>query len=237
MKKLVLAQEELFQGIRCDLWIDSKRNPFMTIQQMTDAMEYKSKSGIEKILKRNPYLRNKEFSSTAKLSVVEGSRKVEREMLVFTKDGIMEIGFLSPKPKAREFRAWARKVLNAFLDGQIVWKEKRQQGKDIRLSMTDAIKEADLSSHFYKHFTNLVYKKALGFNAKQLRDARGAKQKATPLDFLTTKEQAAVNQIESLVAGLIQLGHSYDDIKIILNVGIVVYQTTLKIPAEIEQEV
>lgn len=229
MQELVLAQEDLFQGIHCDLWMDNKRNPFMTIQQMADALEYKSKNGVEKILKRNPYLRNKEFSGTAKLSV-PGSTGGTQETIVFTKDGIMEIGFLSPKPKAREFRAWARKVLTAFMDGQIIWKEKRQQGKEIRCSMTVAIKQAGFSSHFYKHFTDLVYKKALGFNAKQLREARGAKTKATPLDFLTPKEQAAVNQIEELTTGLILLGRSYDDIKLILNVGVVIYQTTLKTP-------
>ena len=106
----------------------------------------------------------------------------------------------------------------------------RVKGKNIRLSMTDAIKQAGFSSHFYKHFTDLVYKKALGFNTKQLREARGAKANATPLDFLTTQEQDAVNQIEELVAGLIQLGRSYDDIKLILNVGVVIHQTTLKTP-------
>ncbi|MDT2604695.1 Rha family transcriptional regulator [Enterococcus pseudoavium] len=113
----------------------------------------------------------------------------------------------------------------------------RAKGKGIRCSMTDAIRDAGFSSHFYKHFTDLVYKKALGFNAKQLREARGAKPKATPLDFLTTKEQAAVNQIEELVSGLIQLGRSYDDIKLILNVGVVVYQTTLKMPETASLEV
>ncbi|MDT2751488.1 Rha family transcriptional regulator [Enterococcus thailandicus] len=105
----------------------------------------------------------------------------------------------------------------------------RQKGKNVRSSMTDAIKKMGFSPHFYKHFTDLVYKKAL-FYAKQLRDARGAKPKATPLDFLTTKEQAAVSQIEELTTGLLLLGRSYDEIKDILNVGIVLYQTTIKMP-------
>lgn len=67
---LVLAQEELFQGIHCDLWMDGKKNPYMTIQQLANALEYRSKSGIENIIARNPYLREKEFSSTHKLEVV-----------------------------------------------------------------------------------------------------------------------------------------------------------------------
>ncbi|MGI8170389.1 Rha family transcriptional regulator [Enterococcus lactis] len=106
----------------------------------------------------------------------------------------------------------------------------RAKGKRIRCAMTDAIKQMGFSPHYYKHFTDLVYKKAIGFNAKQLREAREVEQKATPLDFLTTKEQAAVNQIEELVSSLIQLGRSYEEIKDILNVGIVLYQTTLKMP-------
>lgn len=96
MEGLVLAQEELFQGINCDLWMDNKGNPYMTIQQLANALEYKSKDGIEKILKRNSYLRNKEFSGTYKLSV-PGSKGGTQETIVFTRDGIMEIGFLSPK--------------------------------------------------------------------------------------------------------------------------------------------
>lgn len=113
----------------------------------------------------------------------------------------------------------------------------RSNGKAKRIKLTDAIKQAGFIGYFYKHFTDLVYKKALGFNAKQLRGARGAKPKATPLDFLTTKEQAAVNQIEELVTGLILLDRSYDDIKLILNVGVVVYQTTLNMPEKVEQVV
>lgn len=58
----------------------------------------------------------------------------------------------------------------------------------------------------------------------------GGKGECYTIDFLTTQEQDAVNQIEELVAGLIQLGRSYDDIKLILNVGVVIHQTTLKTP-------
>lgn len=43
-------------------------------------------------------------------------------------------------------------------------------------------------------------------------------------------EQKAVNQIEELTTGLILLGRSYEEIKQILNVGVVIHQTTLKVP-------
>lgn len=230
MQKLVLAQEELFQSVRCDIWMDRNRNPFMTIQQLANALEYKSKDGIEKILKRHPYLRDKEFSSTYKLSVVEGDRQVKRETIVFTRDGIMEVSFLSHQPKARHFRSWARKVINAFVDGQLVWKEKRETGKQIRLSMTDAIRDAGFSTNFYIHFTNLCYKSAIGFTAGQIRKARNIAKEHSILDYLTSEEQEAVNQREQEIATLIGLGLDYKQIKAILANGGVIYQTTLKMP-------
>lgn len=229
MQNLVLAKEELFHGIHCDLWMDKDRNPFMTIQQLANALGYKSKSGIENIISRNSYLREKEFSGTHKLGVLRSAGGTQ-ETIVFTKDGIMEIAFLSNKPKAREFRAWARKVLTAFMDGQIVWKEKRVIGKQIRLSMTDAIRDAGFSPHFYKHFTNLCYKSAIGFNATQIRKARGVEKGNNILDFLSIEEHEAVNKREQQIATLIGLGMDYDQIKEILANGGVIYQTTLKMP-------
>ena len=227
MQNLVLAKEELFRGIQCDLWMDKDRNPFMTIQQLANALGYKSKSGIENIISRNSYLREKEFSGTHKLGVLRSAGGTQ-ETIVFTKDGIMEIAFLSNKPKAREFRAWARKVLTAFMDGQIVWKEKRVIGKQIRLSMTDAIRDAGFSPHFYKHFTNLCYKSAIGFNATQIRKARRVEKGNNILDFLSIEEHEAVNKREQQIATLIGLGMYYDQIKEILANGGVIYQTTLK---------
>lgn len=227
MQNLVLAKEELFRGIQCDLWMDKDRNPFMTIQQLANALGYKSKSGIENIISRNSYLREKEFSGTHKLGVLRSAGGTQ-ETIVFTKDGIMEIAFLSNKPKAREFRAWARKVLTAFMDGQIVWKEKRVIGKQIRLSMTDAIRDAGFSPHFYKHFTNLCYKSAIGFNATQIRKARRVEKGNNILDFLSIEEHEAVNKREQQIATLIGLGMDYDQIKEILANGGVIYQTTLK---------
>ncbi|MDH6364707.1 prophage antirepressor-like protein [Enterococcus sp. PF1-24] len=231
MQNLVLAQEELFQGIHCDVWVDKNRNPFMTIQQLANALEYKSRNGIEKMLKRNPYLRNKEFSTTAKLSVVEGKRFVERETIVFTKDGIMEVGFLSPKPKAREFRAWARSVLNAFIDGQIVWKGHREQLKNTNKTLSEAIKEAGYTKPYHhSNFYNLIYQTAIGFTAVSLRKARNAKPKAVATDFMTTEELKACEEREKEVITLLGLGFNRDEMKEIFERKGVLYQTTLKLP-------
>lgn len=106
----------------------------------------------------------------------------------------------------------------------------RQKEKSVRKSMTDVIKELGLSTHYYKHYTDLVYKTALGFTAKQLREARQVAKKATPLDFLTSEEIEAVNKREQQVTALLTLEMDYDTIKGILNGQGVIYQTTLKMP-------
>lgn len=106
----------------------------------------------------------------------------------------------------------------------------RQKEKSVRKSMTDVIKELELSPHYYKHYTDLVYKTALGFNAKQLREAREVSKKSTILDFLTSEEIEAVNKREQQVATLLTLKMDYDTIKSILSGQGVLYQTTLKMP-------
>ncbi|MEB5927218.1 Rha family transcriptional regulator [Enterococcus faecalis] len=108
----------------------------------------------------------------------------------------------------------------------------RQKEKSVRKSMTDVIKELELSPHYYKHYTDLVYKTALGFNAKQLREAREVSKKSTILDFLTSEEIEAVNKREQQVATLLTLKMDYDTIKSILSGQGVLYQTTLKMPTK-----
>lgn len=230
---LVLAQEELFQGIHCDVWMDGNRNPFMTMDQIAVALEYSDRKGIEKIIERNPYLKKSEFSTTYVLSEVEGKREVKRERRLFTRDGVMEVSFLSHKPKAREFRAWARKVLNAFMDGQLVWKEEREKIKDTNKTLSEAIKEAGYTKPYHhSNFYNLIYQTAVGYTAVALRKARDAKPKAKAVDFMTIEEMKACEEREKEVITLLGLGLTRDEMKELFERKGVLYQTTLQLPAK-----
>lgn len=112
----------------------------------------------------------------------------------------------------------------------------RKQGKEIRLSMTDAIKERGFSSKFYIHFQNLSYKSAIGFSATQIKKARNVQKKDSVLDYLTAEESKAVNQREQQIATLISLGMDYEQIKAVLANGGVIYQTKLTMPVNELQE-
>lgn len=115
MSSLTLVKSEKFGAVQCDFWQNENGDVFMTIAQLAAALGYADKSGAEKILQRNDYLRSDEFSAlvtipsggTDKLSVPQQTR-------VFTEDGIYEVTMLAKTPKAREFRAWVREVVKTI---------------------------------------------------------------------------------------------------------------------------
>ena len=115
---LQLLKSEKFGEIQADIYTNSTEM-FMTINQLAECLGYADKSGVEKIVQRNEYLKTPEFSSTAKLSVLEGSRTVSRETRLFNEQGIYEVAFLSKTEIARQFRSWVRGILTALRKGEL----------------------------------------------------------------------------------------------------------------------
>lgn len=140
------------------------------------------------------------------------------------------ITYLDNTEPVRQFKKELVKQFFAMKQEQLSRQMLRGVGKPLRKNLTDAIKEASFSHHFYKHFTNLCYKSAIGFNASQVRKARDIKKGKNILDYLTKKEQEAIYKREQQIATLIELGLDYEQIKSVLNDGGIIYQTTLKMP-------
>lgn len=118
MNKLALVKSESFGSVKCDFWQGKNDVVFMTIAQLANALEYADKSGVEKIVQRNKYLMQPEFSTTDRLSVPQGNTTSTQTTRIFTEDGIYEVTMLSGQPKAIEFRAWVRSVLKALRTGK-----------------------------------------------------------------------------------------------------------------------
>lgn len=112
---LSIVKSENFGQVQCDFWKDEQGNIYMTINQLAQALGYTDRKGIEKVIERNPYLKEIEFSVTDKLSATDGKLYETR---IFTEDGIYEVTFLSRTEKAKEFRAWVRKILKALRKGE-----------------------------------------------------------------------------------------------------------------------
>lgn len=147
------------------------------------------------------------------------------------------ITYLDNTEPVRAFKKELVKQFFAMKHEQLSRQALRSAGKQVRLSMTDAIKKADLSPHFYKHYTNLCYKSAIGFNTTQIKKARNVVKNCSLMDYLSIEELEAVSERESQIATMITLGMSYDQIKAVLENNGVIYQTTLKMPVSEKEAV
>ena len=117
--ELALVKSEHFGEIQADIYRKGEEM-MMTIGQLAVCLGYADRKSVEKIIERNSYLKNSEFSTSDKMSVVEGVRTVMRETRLFTEDGIYEVTFLAKTEKAREFRAWVRKILKQLRTGDLM---------------------------------------------------------------------------------------------------------------------
>lgn len=118
MKDLQLIKSEKFGEVECDIYSNEKEM-FMTIRQLSECLGYKEKDGIKKIVRRNEYLKEKEFSQVVTINFGEGGQiDTTQETRVFTEDGIYEVTMLAKTEKAKEFRAFIRKLLKSLRNGE-----------------------------------------------------------------------------------------------------------------------
>lgn len=117
---LELVKQGEFLGTICDFYKDGQDNIYMTREQIGNALEYKSESGVIRI-----HERNKESLDSLSVAISRFSQattncgnlsnpdskplsRLHPSTLLYNEDGIYEITFLSKQPKANEFRAWVR---------------------------------------------------------------------------------------------------------------------------------
>lgn len=102
-------------------------------------------------------------------------------------------------------------------------KELRIDGKPIRRSLTDALRDSGenerMHGHAYGAYTNLAYKLTTGRTARQLRGERAAAQGAQAVDVLTVAELETYQRKEAAIAVLLDAGLQYPEIKAALEGG------------------
>lgn len=112
---LQLIKSDKFGNTECDIYSDSKEM-YMTAGQLGACLGYSNpRESINKIVQRNSYLKSAEFSAEVKLTSPRGDTQSTR---VFTEDGIYEATMLAKTEKAKQFRAWVRKLLKALRSGE-----------------------------------------------------------------------------------------------------------------------
>ena len=111
MKSLKLVKSENFGMVQCDFYRDRKNEISMTREQIGQALNYSHPNdAIRNIHDRYPERLDK-FSTSLKLSGVEGGRTVTREVIVYNSRGIYEICRFSRQPKADIFMDWVWDVI------------------------------------------------------------------------------------------------------------------------------
>lgn len=114
MKDLELIKSSKFGEVECDIYSNEKEM-FMTTEQLGNCLGYQyARESINKLVSRNDYLKGEEFSAEVKMTSPSG----EQITRVFTEDGIYEVTMLAKTEKAKEFRAFIRKLLKSLRKGE-----------------------------------------------------------------------------------------------------------------------
>lgn len=105
-------------------------------------------------------------------------------------------------------------VMEKTLRGKLV---EREKGIAVRQALTKALQQSAenerMHGHTYSNYTNCIYKTVFGMDAAQLRKKYDAGQKEKLRDYFTQEDLRAVESMERLVSGLIEIGWGYDQIK------------------------
>lgn len=205
---IIKSDRESFGEIEIDFYLNKNREIFVTIEQLAQGFGYKNRKGIEKMIERQPYLKEKRFSVTDKLSATDGK---QYETRLFNKRGIFEIGMLSKTEKGKIFRQWIYDHIEEMEKENANFKLQRALERPKRKELHEAIESwGQAPRHAHSTVTNLLLKGASGLNKKQLMAERGG---YNGIDSLTSAELVRYQALEDMAIAMINLGMSYHDIK------------------------
>jgi len=152
-----------------------------------------------------------------KVEEIRGRGQPEKHYELNEEQATLLITYLKNTPPVREFK---KNLVKAFFAMKAELSQRRDYRidmKPLRRDLTDSIKEnPDKGKWSYKLYTDLVYMTATGMNAAQLRKKRGADKTANARNFLTSSEMKATTKVETVIAGLHEIGMGYDEIKLFL---------------------
>ena len=163
MNELILVKSEHFGQVETDIYSNGS-DMFMTISQLAACLEYSDKKQVEKLIERNPYLKEKEFSFIQEVPPRTGGTQKTR---IFTEDGIYEVTILYKQPKARQFRAWIRSILKSLRSGQtkLVGMTGYQQMMAETRRQNLAVQRARILNQIAAEYEGTTYKQVLQAHA------------------------------------------------------------------------
>jgi len=121
---------------------------------------------------------------------------------------LLAMGFKGKK--ALEFKTKFIKAFTLMRAELLARAETRSIGKVARLSITNAINQhvsntGNFKKFAYSNYTKLVYKRILGMDVKHAKEARKVPENGNLRDYLTIEELDRVQELESKIAGFIEI--------------------------------
>jgi len=198
-----------------------RKDIFMTINELAVGFGYKSKKGIEEILRRKPYLKESKYSFISMVpvrnygppqSVGTTKSKVQyQEVRLFTERGIFEIGCISHTKKAEQFRDWVfnqlKELRTSFAKGMIA----HTKSKDLQKMLHDAV----FNSPAYINKDNESKRKSImNINKHLIKTASQSRVKHK--EDMTAEEIQKLEHLEHKTIALLNEGKCYQEIKLAL---------------------
>lgn len=153
---LKLATTDKFYDVETNIYKGADGEMYMTSEQLGKCLGYaQPKSAISKLISKNVYLTDNEFSGVSELATPCGGTQPTR---LFTEDGIYEVTMLAKTEKAKEFRCWVRKLIKSLRQGELQLKSENVVfSKDI------------IESVIHKYFpTTILNQKAINIWKKEV---------------------------------------------------------------------
>lgn len=199
-----------------------RKDIFMTINELATGFGYKSKKGIEEMLRRKPYLKENKYSFMSKVPVrnygtpqsvgTTKSKLQYQEVRLFTERGIFEIGCISHTVKAEQFRDWVfnqLKILrNAFTKGMIAHTE----SKDLQKMLHDAVFN---SPAYINKDDESKGKSIMNINKYLIKTA--SQNRVKHKEDMTAEEIQKLEHLEHKTIALLNEGKCYQEIKLALS--------------------
>lgn len=119
MDSYSVVLQEAVNGVSCDFYGDGRGEFFMTRRQIGEALGYDDPQKSIEVIHRRHGERLDRFSTSVKLTGVEGGREVQREMVLYSAKGVYEICRWSRQPAADAFFDRVYDILEGLRTGKL----------------------------------------------------------------------------------------------------------------------
>ena len=138
-------------------------------------------------------------------------------LTLINRRGLLRIGMVLTDSKvAKSVRNYLLNVEEVSDDAQKRWAVEREISKRERRRLTDSIQQfftGELYINEYAAFTNIVYNTIFDATAAELKELYGLEKRDQLRDNLTTEDLRKVVEVETVMASLLRIGKSYEEIR------------------------